>query len=65
MALCGITPTAMKLAASTLNVLIAGIANVRFCRAGCFSMSVFSPFAAASVPFAFIGKGGYPSGFGL
>jgi uncharacterized protein len=55
MALCGIAPAAMKAAAVMLNVLVAGIATVRFYRAGCFSIGVFWPFATASVPFAFIG----------
>ena len=55
MALCGIAPAPMKPAALTLNMLVAGIATVRFYRADCFSMGVFWPFAAASIPFAFIG----------
>lgn len=55
MALCGVAPAAMKPAAVTLSVLVATIATVRFYRAGCFSMALFRPFAAASIPFAFIG----------
>jgi uncharacterized membrane protein YfcA len=55
MALCGVAPEAMKPAALTLNVFVATIAAVQFSRAGCLSLSLFWPFAASSVPFAFLG----------
>lgn len=55
MAIFGVAPGYMRPAALVLNILVAAIATVRFHRAGCFSWSIFWPFAAASVPFAFIG----------
>jgi uncharacterized membrane protein YfcA len=45
----------MRPAALVLNILVATITTFRFHRAGCFSWSVFWPFALASVPFAFLG----------
>lgn len=55
MAIAGLAPGEMKPAALSLNVLVALIAVVRFYRAKCFSWTVFLPFAAASIPFAFLG----------
>jgi hypothetical protein len=55
MALVGLAPAVMKPAALSLNVLVAFIAVARFYRAACFSWPVFLPFAAASIPFAFLG----------
>jgi uncharacterized membrane protein YfcA len=55
MALVGLAPGIMKPAALSLNILVALIAVVRFYRARCFSWSVLLPFAAASIPFAFLG----------
>lgn len=55
MALCGVAPPAMRPAALTLNVLVATIAAIRFARAGGFAWALFWPFAAASVPLAFLG----------
>ncbi len=55
MALAGIAPEVMKPTALTLNILVAGIATVQFYRAGCFSWSLFWPFALTSIPFAFMG----------
>lgn len=55
MALFGLAPGVMKPAALTLNILVAFIATVRFYRAGCFSWSLFWPFAITSVPLAFWG----------
>jgi len=55
MALFGIAPESMRPAALVLNILVATITTFRFHRAGCFSWSVFWPFALASVPFAFLG----------
>lgn len=55
MALFGIAPDTMKPTALMLNILVALIALIKFQRAGCFSWRLFWPFAAASIPFAFIG----------
>jgi len=55
MALVGVAPEVMRPTALTLNVLVAGIATAQFYRAGYFSWRTFLPFAAASVPLAFVG----------
>jgi len=55
MALMGLTPDVMKPTALCLNVLVATIATARFARAGCFSWSIFWPFAVTSIPLAFLG----------
>jgi uncharacterized membrane protein YfcA len=55
MALVGVAPEVMRPTALTLNVLVAGIATLQFYRAGYFSWRTFLPFAAASVPLAFVG----------
>ncbi len=55
MALAGIEPAVMRPAALALNILVAGIGTVRYVRAGFFSWRAFAPFAAASVPLAFVG----------
>lgn len=55
MALFGMAPAHMKPVALALNVLVATITTVQFARAGHFSWRVFWPFAAGSVPFAFLG----------
>jgi uncharacterized membrane protein YfcA len=55
MALFGLAPAQMKPTALCLNILVASIATIRFYRAGCFSWSIFWPFAIASVPLAFVG----------
>ena len=55
MALAGVAPEVMRPTALTLNVLVAGIATLQFYRAGYFSWRTFLPFAAASVPLAFVG----------
>lgn len=55
MALLAVSPDVMKPTALALNVLVATIASVRFYRAGFFSWRVLLPFAATSVPFAFLG----------
>ena len=54
-ALFGLAPKVMKPAALCLNVLVTAIATVQFARAGCFSWRLFWPFAAASIPAAFVG----------
>ncbi len=51
----GVAPEDMRPAALVLNILVATIATVRFYWAGCFTWSIFWPFAAASVPCALIG----------
>ena len=55
MALCGVAPDVMKPSALLLNILVASIGTFRFYRAGCFSWSIFLPFAIGSVPFAIVG----------
>lgn len=55
MALFGIAPAVMRPTALTLNILVALIGTVKFYRAGCFSWSLFWPFALTSIPAAFIG----------
>jgi len=55
MAIFSVAPESMRPAALVLNILVATVATVRFYRAGCFSWSIFWPFALASVPFAFLG----------
>jgi uncharacterized membrane protein YfcA len=57
MALFGVAPDVMKPTALALNILVATIATIKFFRAGCFSWSIFWPFAVASIPFSFIGGG--------
>jgi uncharacterized membrane protein YfcA len=55
MALFGLAPGVMKPTALCLNLLVASLTTFRFHRAGYFSWRTFLPFAAASVPFAFLG----------
>jgi hypothetical protein len=55
MALLGIAPDVMKPTALVLNILVATIATIKFYRAGCFSWSIFLPFAITSIPLSFIG----------
>ncbi len=55
MALFGLAPDIMKPTALLLNILVASIATLQFYRAGYFSWNIFWPFAAGSIPFAFIG----------
>jgi len=55
MALFGLAPEVMRPTALVLNLLVAGIAAVQFARAGWFSWRLFWPFAAGSVPLAFLG----------
>ena len=56
MALVGVTPALMKPTALSLNILVASIATYQFYRAGCFSWSLFWPFALLSVPLTVIVK---------
>jgi len=55
MALMGIDAVVMRPTALAINVLVAAIAVVQFARAGHFSWRLFWPFAAASIPAAFLG----------
>jgi uncharacterized membrane protein YfcA len=55
MALAGIAPAEMRPIALQLNVLVSAIATVKFYRAGHFRWALFWPFAAVSIPAAFLG----------
>ncbi len=55
MALAGLAPVEMRPIALTLNVLVSSIASFKFWRAGHFRWRLFWPFAAASIPFAYLG----------
>ncbi|HZE59760.1 MAG TPA: sulfite exporter TauE/SafE family protein [Burkholderiales bacterium] len=55
MALAGIAPPAMRPIALVLNILVSAIATYKFWRAGYFRWRLFWPFAAVSIPFAFVG----------
>jgi uncharacterized membrane protein YfcA len=55
MALLSVAPETARPAALLLNVFVASIAAFQFCRAGYFDWKIFLPFAAGSVPFAFVG----------
>jgi len=53
--LCGLGIETVRPTALALNVLVATIATVQWCRAGHFSWSLFWPFAVLSAPAAFLG----------
>lgn len=55
MALISIAPEVMRPTALAINVLVATIAIVQFARAGHFNWPLFWPFAATSIPAAFVG----------
>lgn len=55
MALAGIAPAEMRPIALTLNVLVSSLAAWKFWRAGHFRWRLFWPFAAVSIPFAYLG----------
>lgn len=55
MALAGIAPQEMRPTALLLNILVSSIATWRFRRAGYFRWPLFWPFAAVSVPMAYLG----------
>ena len=55
MALSGAPPSITKPTALALNIVVASIASVKFYRARCFSWPLFWPFAATSIPLAFLG----------
>jgi len=55
MGLFSLAPDVMKPTALALNILVASVATYKFYRAGLFSWRLFWPFAAASIPAAFVG----------
>lgn len=55
MALVAVPPLVMKPTALLLNILVATIALVRYYRVGAFSWPLFSRFAVASIPSAYVG----------
>src|SRR5918912_2981630 len=55
MALAGVAPAQMRPIALLLNLLVSSIATYKFARAGYFRWRLFWPFAAVSIPLAFIG----------
>lgn len=55
MALAGIAPQEMRPVALLLNILVSALATWKFWRAGHFRWRLFWPFAAVSIPFAYIG----------
>lgn len=55
MAFLAVQPAVTRPTALILNVFVASIAAFQFYRRGYFDWRVFLPFAAASIPFAFIG----------
>jgi uncharacterized membrane protein YfcA len=55
MALFDFAPAAMKPTALALNILVAGVAAIKFFRAGLFSWELLWPFAVTSIPAAFLG----------
>lgn len=55
MALMGVAPDVMRPVALILNILVAVIAVVKYCRVGAFSWKLFWPFALTSIPFAYLG----------
>lgn len=55
MAFLAVAPEVTRPTALVLNVFVASIAAFQFYRAGYFSWKTFLPFAATSIPLAFIG----------
>ena len=55
MALAGLAPAEMRPIALALNILVSSLAAWKFWRAGHFRWRLFWPFAAVSVPFAYLG----------
>jgi hypothetical protein len=55
MALAGVAPAEMRPIALTLNILVSSLATWKFWRAGHFRWRLFWPFAAVSIPFAYLG----------
>jgi len=55
MALAGIAPQEMRPIALVLNVVVSAVATFKFYRAGHFRWRLFWPFAAVSIPAAYLG----------
>ena len=55
MAFLAVAPEVTRPTALMLNLFVASIGTVQFYRAGYFSWRIFLPFAAASIPLAFVG----------
>jgi len=55
MALLAVSPEVTRPTALILNLFVASIAFIQFYRAGHFDWKIFLPFAAGSIPFAFLG----------
>jgi len=55
MALFGLEPSMMKPAALTMNIFVTTLVLARLTRAGYFNWRLFLPFAAGSLPLAFVG----------
>jgi hypothetical protein len=55
MALAGLAPAEMRPIALTLNIVVSSLATWKFWRAGHFRWRLFWPFAAVSIPFAYLG----------
>ena len=55
MAIAGVAPAEMRPIALQLNVLVSALATLKFYRAGHFRWPLFWPFAAVSVPAAYLG----------
>jgi uncharacterized membrane protein YfcA len=55
MALAGVAPQEMRPVALLLNILVSSLATWKFWRAGHFRWRLFWPFAAVSIPLAYIG----------
>ena len=55
MAFLAVAPEVTRPTALVLNLFVATIGTVQFYRAGYFSWRIFLPFAAASIPMAFVG----------
>src|SRR5215211_7624248 len=55
MAIFSVTPAVMKPTALLLNLFVAGSSFYQFHKGGHFKWKIFWPFAAASIPFSFLG----------
>ena len=55
MALAGVAPAEMRPMALMLNVVVSSLATWKFWRAGHFRWNLFWPFAAVSIPMAYVG----------
>jgi hypothetical protein len=55
MALAGLAPAELRPIALALNILVSSLAAWKFWRAGHFRWRLFWPFAAVSIPFAYLG----------